>query len=146
MSAAEWTALVMAAIGAVGALLLQAWAMYLAYRRDMESKERDVSMTKKVDQNTAITLSGVAGVADMSRKTDSAVVKMDQTAHIAAQVADEAKKSIEVIHTKLNGGVEDSIEKAIRPLRERFEEHMRVDEQNMRDIHTVLQKLQEKVK
>lgn len=120
--------------------------MYLAYRRDMESKERDVSMTKKVDQNTAITLSGVAGVADMSRKTDSAVVKMDQTAHIAAQVADEAKKSIEVIHTKLNGGVEDSIEKAIRPLRERFEEHMRVDEQNMRDIHTVLQKLQEKVK
>lgn len=117
MNAAEWTALVVAAIGALGAVASNIVSMILSYKRDKDTQS-------KVEENTFIT-------------------KTHAKAATAAAVV--AAKNSEEVKSKLNGGVDAAIETALKPVRQAQEDHALQDEQNMREIRELLEDLKRKV-
>lgn len=120
MTAAEWTTLVVAVIGALGtalgSFLLQAWNAYLSYKQG----QKITKVEEKVDHNTAITQTGVE--ATRKKSEESAV----------AAVA--AKEAAQEVNKKLNGGVDAAIKEAIKPLKETLEQHAAADEKNIKEV------------
>lgn len=104
MSATEWTALTVAAIGALGVALgnvvLQALQMWLTYKRDLSLKEGTAKVEQKVDANTKITKEGTAAAATNARAAVSA--------------ATTAAAKTEEIAEQLNGKLESKITEIVK--------------------------------
>jgi hypothetical protein len=66
------------------------------------------STEKKLDENTRLTVAGTSAAAS--------------TAVIAASAAEDAKRATENISDKINGDLDNRIEKAVGPLRKMVEE------------------------
>ncbi len=77
MNATEWTALTVAAIGAIGAVVLQAMQMYFSYRRDTAMKDKAEeavkkadAVEKKLDNNTVITTAAKDAAQQAEKQTN----------------------------------------------------------------------------
>ena len=75
------------------------------------------SMSCKIDENTKLTRIGI------------------DTAAIAAT---DAKNTAELVSERLNGGIERTVEAAIKPLRDEIRAHALKDESNMEEIRKSL--------
>ncbi len=132
MSAAEWTAAgaaVVAAIGAVGAIILQALQMYFTFKRA-------TTIEGKVDDNTKITKDSAKAAVENSKVAVA-------TAKTAATAATETKAVADGINKKLNGGIDAAIAEAIRPVKDKLDSHSELDDKNMREINEKIAKFTE---
>ena len=87
---------------------------------------------KKIDNNTALTVAGTNAAAS--------------SAILAANNAAEAKSTAEDINSKLNGRIEDIIEKAVAPIRKTLEDHIAHDHECMTEIRRSLADLQNRLR
>lgn len=99
LNATELTALVVAAIGAIGAVVLQALHMYLAYRRDISLKgdvKAAVDQTaavaataeaveSKLDDNTAITKETKEAATAVGQHNEACNTEITRLATVSAQ-------------------------------------------------------------
>lgn len=132
MSATEWTALVVAAIGAIGAVVLQALQMYFSYKRDTSIKKdmgtaaiKVEEVKEKIDHNTVITREGTAVAA-----TNAAVAAVSAAESKAA--THEMSKSLE---KKLNGGIDAAVAQAVDPMKKILDEHTSKIEELNQYVH-----------
>lgn len=132
MNGAEWTALAVAAIGAIGAIVLQALQMYLSYKRD-------TSIEGKVDENTKITTNS----SEVADKNSRAAV---ETAMSAATNTADIKEVTESIKRKLNGGIDSAISDAVRPINDKLVTYSEMNDKNVRDMNDKIVKLNEYVR
>lgn len=76
MNATEWTALIVAAIGALGAVVLQGLQMWLSYKRDLDTKAKAEEAAIKAEA--------------VKVKVESVVAKIDENTEITTQAKDAA--------------------------------------------------------
>lgn len=138
MSDTAVTALVTGAITITTSVIgfLTIWVKLKYSDKKVEAKAEEVK--SKIDDNTEITKEGA--------KEASANAKA------AANIAADTKNATDALAKKLNGGVDEAIEAAIKPIREAlqdhalaFHQHAANDEKNMKDIHTSLVEIHRKM-
>lgn len=92
-------------------------------RADVAAKKVGV-VEEKIDTNTALTRAGTEAAS--------------ASAMMAASTATEAKEAALAVAAKMNGGVDTSIEAAIKPIRDALTDHILQYEQDMRNIRDTL--------
>lgn len=91
-------------------------------RGDVDAVARKAdSVEKKIDSNTEITVAGNTAATTNAR--------------VAATAAIDAKKSVDEVSAKLNGGIDSAIAAAVEPIKRGMSEHAATDDKNMRDIN-----------
>jgi hypothetical protein len=127
MDAAGWTALVVAAIGAIGSIVLQAIHMILSYRRDTAIKQ-------DVDVNTQLTKDGTE--------------KASQNAAVAANAAKTAAAKSDAVAAELNGKLETRITSIVHahtePIIAVLKAHAEQDDRNMAEVRKALGELRDR--
>ena len=93
----------------------------------------------KIDENTEVTKKGAK--------------EATENAKAAADTADQARQAAQELGKKLNGGVDEAIEAAVRPIREAlqdlslaYQSHAVNDEKNMQEIRKSLLEIQRNIK
>lgn len=125
MSATELTAIIVAAIGAIGAVLLQGLQMYLSYKRDMVIRQKTETVEAKISDNTNITIRG----------NRAATVAAEQAVVAASEARGKSEEIVETINKKLNGGVDAAITSAIEPIQKVVQEHTTKIEELNKYVH-----------
>lgn len=97
MSATEWTALVVAAIGAVGAIVLQGLQMYFSYKRDSVMKATTQAVERKLDHNTQLTSVVKTKVDENTTLTEEVKTSADK----ASQHVEGCDERMKVLNAKL---------------------------------------------
>jgi uncharacterized protein YukE len=95
------------------------------------SEKKAQVVEAKIDTNTQITREGAKEAA--------------ATAKEVAKTASAANLAVENINKKLNGGLDNALEGAIKPLRDAFQDHYLQDEANMKEIRSALANLHQKI-
>lgn len=83
----------------------------------------------KVDHNTNITAQ--AGVAAVTN------------AQVAAGCASDAKEAVEAVNKKLNGGIDEAIQAAVRPIMALLDAHTKQDARDLEEVKAKFDKLEE---
>lgn len=89
------------------------------------------------------------------KKVDKVEKKLDDNTHVTktaafkatnvAEVVDQVKEATDTLKKKMNGGIDSAISEAITPIQKTLEEHVVIDERNVKDVNDKLETLTEYV-